>query len=505
MIDLSQCEFKLPPFDHQARTLQESADLRHFAIFWEQGTGKTKLVIDTATYLYKAGLIDCVVVVAPNGVHRNWIDDEIPIHLPDTVREDSSFFLYRSEKSAALYHEQAARRLIHEPGLTWLCISYNGFMTGPKKTSRKNGTHKWMGGKKYMWEILKRRKCLYVLDESIDIKSPGAKRTKSIVASGHYGHYTRILNGTPIANGPFDIFPQIRFLDPNFWKDRGFPTFTEFKQHFGVWEKGFRRKANGEKQEFEFCTSYRRLDELHDMLQGISSRVLKDDVLDLPPKLYSKRYFEMNSEQQRVYDAIKEDAMAFLDDGGLVTAPLPITQLLRARQILSGYVPTDDPEDEPVHQLGKTNPRLELMLEEAERHAFKGIIWVNFRMDADLLCRGLGSSAVRYDGAVDEQKRAENKHRFKTDRKIQWIVANESAMSRGHTYTEAHTHHYYNNSFNYIDRVQSEDRSHRAGLQHSVTYTDLIGDPVDWKIIQALRKKQAISNKITGDREKDWI
>ena len=201
MIDLSQCDFKLPPFDHQAQTLQESADLRHFAIFWEQGTGKTKLIIDTAAYLYKAGLIDCVVVVAPNGVHRNWIDDEIPIHLPDTIREDSSFFLYRSDKSANLYHEQAARKLLHEPGLTWLCISYNGFMTGPKKTSRKKGTHKWMGGKKYMWQILKRRKCLYVLDESIDIKSPGAKRTKSIVASGHYGDFTRILNGTPIANG----------------------------------------------------------------------------------------------------------------------------------------------------------------------------------------------------------------------------------------------------------------------------------------------------------------
>lgn len=493
-------DFKLPPFDHQLEVWEQSREFRHYAIFWEQGTGKTKLIIDTAAWLWKQDLIDCVLVVAPNGVHRNWVDDEIPMHIPDTVREDSSIFLYDSARHDCKWHEEKARRMLHAPGLPWICISYDAFMTGPVKTSRKKGLHKWMGGKKYMWEVLKRRRCLYVLDESIEIKSPGAKKTRSVVASGKYGAYTRILNGTPIANGPFDIYSQIRFLDPDFWKRLEFPTVAEFKQHFGVWRKGYN---HAQKQEFNYCVGYRRLPELNRIIKDVSSRVLKDDVLDLPPKLFGKRYFEMNPEQKRVYRDIKEEAMAFLDDGGLVTTPLPITQLLRARQILSGYIPVDD--DEPVRMLGKTNPRLKLQLQECERTPHKAIIWCNFTMDIDLLCLHLGKSCVRYDGQVNDDQRAINKREFKTNDKIQFIVANEAAMSKGHTYTEARSSYFYNNSFNYVDRVQAEDRVHRAGLRWPAWYCDLIGDEVDWKIIKALRKKKAISNAITGDKEKEWI
>lgn len=493
-------DFKLDPFEHQFSTWEKSREEQAFAVFWEQGTGKSKLIIDTAAWLWKKGLIDCVLVVSPNGVHRNWVDDEIPTHIPDSIKQDSRVLLYNSPHASTKWHEDKCKQALHFDGLTWISISYNAFMTAQTKTSRNGGTHKWMGGKNYMKKILAARKCLYVLDESIDIKTPGAKRTKSIVASGHYGQYTRILNGTPIANGPFDIYSQIRFLDPQFWKKHDFPTVTEFRQYFGIWKKGYNRQAE---KEFQHCVGYRRLDELNRLLEPISSRVLKTDVLDLPAKLYSKRYFEMNPVQQRVFDDIKNDAMSFLDNGGLVTTPLPITQLLRARQILSGYVPTDD--EEPVQMLGKTNPRLQLQLEECERLPHKGIIWCSFRMDIDLLCDKLGSKAVRYDGAVNGEQRAANKHAFKTDRKVQFIVANQAAMSRGHTYTEAHTHHYYNNSFNFIDRVQSEDRSHRAGLKHSVHYIDLIGDEVDWKIIKALRYKMSISDQITGDNEKEWI
>jgi SNF2 family DNA or RNA helicase len=269
--------------------------------------------------------------------------------------------------------------------------------------------------------------------------------------------------------------------------------------------KGGRSSAGGPAWDLGDLVGYRRLDELQRIIDPVSSRVLKTDVFDLPPKLYSKRYFEMNPEQRRVYEAIRDECLAFLEDGGLVTAPLPITQLLRARQILSGYVPPDDPEDEPVRMLGKKNPRLELQLEECARTPHKGIIWCNFRLDADLLCSRLGRAAVRYDGAVSDDQKAANKHAFKTDPKVQWLVANQRAMSRGHTLTEAHVHYFYNNSFSYMDRIQAEDRSHRAGLTHPVLYVDLVGDAVDAGIIDALRKKMRTSNRITGDEEREWI
>ena len=63
--------FKTEPFNHQREEWLRSREEEARAIFWEQGTGKSKLTIDTACWLWLRGLIDGVLVVAPNGVHRN--------------------------------------------------------------------------------------------------------------------------------------------------------------------------------------------------------------------------------------------------------------------------------------------------------------------------------------------------------------------------------------------------------------------------------------------------
>ncbi len=74
------------PFDHQRELFEATRDLEHYAIWWEQGTGKSKPAIDTACWLYQQGKIDGVLVVAPTGVHRNWMTDEIPRHLSPELR-----------------------------------------------------------------------------------------------------------------------------------------------------------------------------------------------------------------------------------------------------------------------------------------------------------------------------------------------------------------------------------------------------------------------------------
>jgi len=75
--------FKTKPFEHQLEALRRMEDKRAYALLMEQGTGKTKCLIDDAARLYGKGQINALVVIAPNGVHRNWIINEIPAHLPD--------------------------------------------------------------------------------------------------------------------------------------------------------------------------------------------------------------------------------------------------------------------------------------------------------------------------------------------------------------------------------------------------------------------------------------
>ena len=80
-------QFKRKPLEHQARIFERSRDREYFAFFMEQGTGKTKLGLDEAAWLFCKGEITGVFITAfPEGVHKNWIYDEIPANLPDFIK-----------------------------------------------------------------------------------------------------------------------------------------------------------------------------------------------------------------------------------------------------------------------------------------------------------------------------------------------------------------------------------------------------------------------------------
>jgi len=514
---------KTKPFKHQADVLKESAAQRSFAVFWEQGTGKTKLTIDNISAAYLAGEIDAVIVVAPGGVDRNWITDEIPAHMPQEVVDKMSAVLYQSQKSVTKWHQAELARLLHHSGLAFLAISYDAFMT--KK------------GKNYIWKFLKKRRVFYVLDESHNVKSPGAKRTISIVASGVYARFRRLLTGTPVANGPFDVYSQMKFLEADFWKPHGFYTFAEFKSHFGEFEKKDIYVAGGDKREIDVLLNYRNLDELYEILDKAGSRVTKDEVLDLPPKLFSKRYFDLTAEQEKHYNELKTQFMTEVGGdvkcseckgtgvyqtdlfeescpscGGygevkhVVDAPLAITRLLRLQQVTCGYLPTGD--EQKLTPLGNRNPRLETLHEIIEPLGHKSIIWARFTHDIDLIMdmlERIGRRPVRYDGKISAEECARSKEAFQhgdaTD-----FVGNPAKGKEGLTLWQARTVVYYNNSFKLIDRLQSEDRAHRIGQEHPVNYIDIQAyGTVDVGITDALRAKFDIATQITGDKFKEWI
>lgn len=560
--------FKTEPFKHQREEWLRSREEEARAIFWEQGTGKSKLIIDTACWLWLRGLIDGVLVVAPNGVHRNWVEKEIPDHVPDEVIKHVRAFHYQSPKADTKWHKQAVREIINHPGFAWLTISYEAFMTN--------------AGKRALIDFFDKRRLLYVLDEAHYIKTPTAERTKSILRSAKYAPFRRVLTGTPIAQGPFDVYSQIKFLIDDYWNKNHLGTFTEFKQHFGIWKKGWNPTAFNPKtkrndgNEYDVLVGYRRLDQLNALLQPVSSRVTKDDVLDLPPKLYSKRFFPMTPEQSKLYRQLRDEYIVWLETGGIerdaeavaaepspdacptclgkrevefdgfiypcpdcgdapdlgaegttpVIAALAITRLLRLQQITCGYLPTDD-EAEPVYTIPGPNRRLDLLCDLIEESQHKVIVWARFQMDITLIMDALrerGISAVRYDGLVSDDERARAKELFQGERTLyangqvvgrepvppeeqaQVFVGNPAAGATGLTLTAAKTVIYYSNSFKLIDRLQSEDRAHRIGQTNNVLYIDLVAeDSVDEKIVDALRNKFNVASQITGDRLKEWL
>jgi SNF2 family DNA or RNA helicase len=474
------------PFKHQSDVLALCKDADQFAVFWEQGTGKTRLMLDNAVHLAHRGEIDCVLVLAPNGVHRTWIEDEVPKHLGNGTHA----VYYTSDKAGTIKHRRMLHDALQQPFFI-LAMSYDAFMT--------------MKGKKFIKQMFK-RKVLMILDESTAIKTPSAKRTRAVVLAGKQIIYKRILTGTPVANNPFDLYTQMRFLDTLFWKERGFGTFTEFKNYFGIWQRGYNAEQN---REFDYVVGFRNLDRLYKMIQEVSSRVTKDEVLDLPPKLYSKRYFDLTPEMKRVYNEVRDEAMTFLSSGDLITAPLAITRMLRLHQVTSNYLPTEvHPNTGEILKytdIDKHNPRLACLNATLQEVHHQAIIWARFRRDIDLITEMLGDAAVRYDGKVNSDDRVEAIRQFQSG-DAQWFVGNPAAGGLGLTLTAARSVIYYNNSFRLVDRLQSEDRAHRIGQAHPVEYIDLVATgTIDNYIIGALRSKVNIAATITGDQLKEWI
>jgi SNF2 family DNA or RNA helicase len=488
-MDIHDYPHTIKPFDHQLQHILNQCESKAWGLFWEQGTAKTKPIIDTAVYLYKQGMINRLLVVAPSGVERNWASDELPKHVPPEFSLEIAVQVFYNNKKHTKKHKQEINRLFRFSGLQVLLVSYDAALTKE--------------GKKMIMLFLQRGRCLYVLDESHNIKAPGAKRTKSIIAQSKYAKYKRLLTGTPISHGPFDVYSQVRFLDEDFWKRRGIYTFAEYKSYFGeFYTRAQCELDKGYDPGFDKLLRYKNLDKLNEWLSEITDRVLKDDVLDLPPKLYTKRYFEMSSEQKSIYNELKEELMVQIGDD-LITAELPIVKLLRFQQISCNYLPSG--EEEPVHKISKTNPRLQVMEGIRDETFHPVIVWARFREDVNQLMDIL-PRAVRYDGAVDDDEAERNKMAFQAG-DAQYFVGTAQKGGPGLTLTQAKTVVYYSNSFRLIDRLQSEDRAHRAGMdEHPVNIIDIVGcDCVDEHIVTNLRDKRDIATIIQGDEWKDWI
>jgi len=255
----------------------------------------------------------------------------------------------------------------------------------------------------------------------------------------------------------------------------------------------------------QLVSGFKNLSELSDKIQPFSYRVLKEDCLDLPDKIYMKRQITLSPDQLRVYDQMRKEALATLN-GKQVTTVNVLTQLMRLQQITCGHFTSDDGETQPI----KNNRITELMnvLDEIEG---KAIIWAHFQYDITAIIKEIvkvhgPGSVVDYYGLTPQDERDPNRKKFQSDPKCRFLVGTPSTGGYGLTLTAANTVIYYSNGYDLEKRLQSEDRAHRIGQKKNVTYVDIIAeDTVDEKIVKSLRKKVNIASEVMGEELKKWI
>ena len=473
-------KFKTKPYKHQLTALEKSWNRETYAYFMEMGTGKTKVLIDNMSMLYDKGKIDSALIIAPKGVVKTWYEQELPTHLPNhienvTVLWQSNITKGQQEKLESLFETETALHI--------LIMNVEAFSTEK--------------GMKFASKFLNSHKTLMAIDESTTIKTPTAKRTKSIIDLGKYAKYKRIMTGSPVTKNPLDLYTQCEFLDPYLLD---FTSYYAFRNRYAEMKTMHLRGRS-----IQVVDEFKNLAELSETLQNFSYRVLKEDCLDLPPKNWIKRHIQLSKEQQKVYDQMKKTALATLN--GKVTSTMTvITQLMRLQQITCGHFVADDGSTQEI----KSNRIIELMnvLDETEG---KAIIWGHWQKDIKNIVREIEKvygpgSVVSYYGLTPQEERQDNIRQFQDDPKCRFMVGTPSTGGYGITLTAANTVIYYSNGYDLEKRLQSEDRAHRIGQKKNVTYIDIIAeDTVDEKIQESLRKKINIASEVLGEELRDWI
>lgn len=474
--------FKTEPMAHQLEALRQLTNKRAYGLLMEQGTGKTKVCIDDQVRLYYDNIIDRALVVAPNNVHFNWIDQEIPKHWP----EQADLYSFAYEKGLDWQRPISGQ-------MTICAISYDSLIT-------KHGAA-------FAQAFLSSNKSMMVLDESHYAKNPTAARTKAILNLRKQTAVRRILTGTAIANSPFDLYSQFSFLDPAILRTSSYFAFkAEYAEMLpashgliqklrpGVQPGGRVPQIVAKTPEGE--PKYKNLEKLQRLIAPHSFRVLKKDCLDLPEKVYSVLPFELSRRQRKLYDDFRERLRSDFF-GDMMTLESKLIAYGKLQQITSGYM-IHNGSVIPLFDKPTDNPRLKCLLEFLDDNHEPTIIWAKYIEEINALMEVL-PNAARYDGSTLQGDRRRIVEDFQGG-KYQYIVANPAAGATGITLTRAERSIYYSNSFNLVHRQQSEDRNHRIGTKGNVLYFDLVArDTIDEKIARSLQMKKEIAMTINGD------
>jgi SNF2 family DNA or RNA helicase len=458
---------------HQLQAIQRMVGRQTYALFMEQGTGKTWTLLADVERLYAKGTIDTVLVVAPNGVHLNWINREIPAHMEGNIVARA----WRSGAGQRYMRSLEDLFRVRQEGesvpLRFLAVNIDALVT--KK------------GYEFCERFLLSGNAWILLDESSRIKNPDAARTKALMRLRRYAKGARIASGTPVTNSPVDVFAQMEFLESGLLGTTSYRAFVSeyadvLPNTHPLMQNMVRRNPRAAFAQIiarnpDGSPRWRNLDKLQKLLEPHSFRVLKKDCLDLPDKIYKTITFELDAAQQRAYDKMQDELR--IDLGNNVELPVSeLAALIKLQQITSGYVNTPL----GVRYVSDDNPRLKTLMD-----AISAAL-----NEANVSC-------VQYHGGVSRDDREAAVDSFQNG-DVRVFVGQPQSGGIGLTLTAAETVFYFSNDFNLETRLQSEDRAHRIGTRKNVVYIDIAAEStIDEQIARNLQRKQRTAAIVLGD------
>lgn len=437
---------KLMP--HQVDAVKKLKRLKVGALYMEQGTGKTRTALELLKIKFDSKKINKAIWLCPCSVKENL--------RRDIIKHTGNF----------------PDEIIEICGIETLSTSF-----------------KW---NKHLQEISEKNDVFLLIDESNLIKNPFALRTMHITRISQLCKYKFILNGTPITRSEQDLFAQWFLLD---WRILGYSSFYSFSaNHLEYDEYGKVRRC--------LNTDY-----LSEKIAPYSYQIKKIDCLELPRKSYVTHYYRLSDEQISLYWETKDGFLELIREDNEATIYRLFTALslvISGRKIVSN--PNDKIRHIPLYKNPEDNPRIQALMDVIYGISEKCIIFCKYHEEINDICNvinknyGLGS-AVPFEGNLNLKKRQESIDKFESD--AQFLVASKQCAGYGLNLQFCHYVVYYNNDFDLATRLQSEDRVHRIGQDHNVTYIDICSScKFEDMVVSCLQKKENLLERFKDEIKK---
>ena len=432
-------------YRHQEIALSYMRSNNYFALFMEQGTGKT---IPSLVRLLDLLKNDDALVVAPKSALGAW-ERDIELFEP---------------------RDQA----ILKKGIT--LINYDKVWRGEKKSP-----------------YYKPYGCI-ILDEAHFIKNRSSKRSKFLLKIATMSKYRYILTGTPIGNGQLEnIWSLYCFLDP--YLQRGYIYSRIFKGSYRTFENKYCILNMYHKP-----MSYIHVDELQDIINQYSYRVKKIDCLDLPEKLPDE-VIKVDLKNKSLYKQLATESAILKYE---ILADNPLSRLVKLRQLCSGYLKVDPEIGDDIEVETEKTAVLEELIEGFEEDK-KLVIFAEFKYSIKKISNLLTKKKIKFVILDGDQKDKTIWRKFQTDKSIRIIVCQYQTASAGIDLYASDTIIYYEPTLRSTTLEQSRDRIHRTGQKNKCSYIHLLTKgTVEVDIYRALSSYSDFSEKLFTEYMNDY-
>ena len=324
-----------------------------------------------------------------------------------------------------------------------------------------------------------------ILDESQAIKNPGSKVAKAACLLTAKNRLC--MSGTPLQNNTFDIFAQMNFLNPGLLGSMEF-----FRNEFAIPIDKF-----GEPEQ---------KDHLRKLLHPFILRRTKEQVAkDLPEKMETILFCEMEDEQRNVYEAYRnayrDKILGVIDNQGIGKSQLTILQgLMKLRQICDSPTILNEEEKYPNHSI-KLDELTREITENIGEH--KALIFSQFLGMLALIKEKLKENNVvfeYFDGSTSPMERQRAILNFQGSDECRVFLISLKAGGVGLNLTAADYVYIVDPWWNPAVELQAIDRTHRIGQTKNIfAYRMICKDTIEDKILQLQERKRILAKELIAD------